>query len=542
MALPVLTIEQIRQAEAQADQNGYPYARMMEDAGAAAAQLAAEIIQRHVPDSPRITLLIGSGSNGGDGLVAARQLRQMLPTAQVRCLMLSARENDPLVEQAQANGVFFANATDDRDGRVIRQMVASADVVIDALFGIGVRLPIREAAQKLLRFARQALNERAAARRPRPYNDPTLPGQIERAPRQYVIAIDCPSGLDCDSGAIDKYALRADYTISFIAAKPGLLTFPGAAHVGQLVIAPLDMPDNLPALRTPTITLLDHDSVQRMMPVRPLDGHKGTFGRSLLIAGSDDMPGAAHLAARAAYRAGAGWVAVASSPRAINTLQATLPEAVWYPLADRQPASPLQTLIPTLDAVLIGPGIGQSAYAGQLLGDVLKLLAQADTGCACVLDADALNLWAEQPARTPLPPNTIITPHPGEMARLSGLSTVEVQANRLALVQEKAQTWGCIIVLKGAHTLIAAPNGKVAIAPFKTDALAKAGTGDTLAGIITALRGQGVAPYEAACAGVYLHGIAGLLAAQRIGSSAGVTATDVVEAIPLAWSRLTEGV
>jgi len=545
--IPVLTVDQIRKAEADADHLGYPYARMMQDAGGMVAHLAVTRANEMFPSAPRFTLLIGGGNNGGDGLVAARKLREMLPDSQVRCLMLTHRDDDPLLEAAQAVGVFFAYTQDDHDGRVIKQMVGSADIIIDALFGFGIRLPIRDDAQKILRFTRQALNERGAARRPRPLNDPTAGGQIERAPKQWVIAVDCPSGLDCDTGEIDKYALNADETVTFI-AKPGLMTFPGAAAVGKLIIAPLELPEGVKLEKRSSIGLLDNESARDLLPIRRLDGHKRTFGRSLIVGGSDEMPGAIGLAAHAAYRTGAGWVAVASVHTAVSVLQTHLLEPVWVRLPDSagfispDAVDVLSGLLPSLNAALIGPGLGESTDAAQFVLRLLTAAREIDKLPAWVIDADGLNVLSDIPDWwTQLPKDTIITPHPGEMGRLSGLTTAEVQTDRLSLARDKATAWGCVVVLKGAHTLIAAPDGKIAFSPFKTDALAKAGTGDVLAGMITALRGQGLKAFDAACVGVYLHGLAGTLAAERVGAASGVLASDVIMAIPLAWTRLLQG-
>lgn len=546
--IPVLSVEQLRTAEAEADQLGYPYAQMMQDAGSAVADLAITRAREFYPSGPRFTLLIGAGNNGGDGLVAAKKIREGLPDSQVRCLMLNHRDDDPLVEVAQAVGVFFAYTEDDHDGRVIKQMVGSADLIIDALFGFGVRLPIREAAQKVLRFTRQALNERAAARRPRPLNNPTAGGQIERPPKQWVIAVDCPSGLDCDTGELDKYAINADETVTFIAAKPGLLTFPGAATVGRLYIAPIDFPESVRLEKRSHIGLLDNETVRDMLPTRRVDGHKGTFGWALIVGGSATMPGAIGLSAQAAYHSGAGLVAIASVTSAIQALQTHLLEPVWIELPDNSgfittPAhETILQRLPTLNSVLLGPGLGNNDTT---LAFVQKLLTSAralDPAPAWVIDADGLNILSKiTDWSSLLPKNTIITPHAGEMGRLCGLTNTEVQAQRLTLARDKAMAWGCVVVLKGAHTVIAAPDGKIALSPFKTDALAKAGTGDVLAGIITALRAQGVKSFEAACLGVYLHGLAGTLAAERVGASSGVMASDVSAAIPAAWSRLIQG-
>ena len=209
--------------EAQADALGYSYEAMMQDAGRALAERAVMLLQGI--EAPRVTVLCGKGNNGGDGLVAAAELTGLLPGVQVRAYLLDRREGDPLVETARDRGVFLSYAEDDRDGRVIKHMSASADLVIDALFGIGVRLPIRDTAQRLMRYVRQSLNERNAARRARNQLDATASDQIQRPSKQYVMAVDCPSGVDCGSGATDSVAIQADITLTFIAAKPSA-TFP----------------------------------------------------------------------------------------------------------------------------------------------------------------------------------------------------------------------------------------------------------------------------------------------------------------------------
>lgn len=529
MPLSVLTIDQMRALEADADQNGYPYDRMMQDAGGCVAELAAQRARDHFDSPVRVTVLVGSGGNGGDGLIAAVRLRQLLPDSQVRALLQTRREDDPLVEAALSAGVFVAYSEDDRDGRVIRQMVGSADLLIDAVLGFGARLPVKGEAQRILRFARQALNERANARQARPLNTPTAGGQVQRPPKQWVIAVDCPSGLDLDTGAADAYTLTADDSITFFAAKPGHLTGAGVSKVGQVHVAPLDLPESIRIDKRTAISLLDNEAMRDLLPDRPLDGHKGTFGKLAVLGGSDAMPGAAGLSARAAYRAGAGWVAVATTPQATHALQTHLLEAVWWP------AVPDAERLADLDALIVGPGLGDGAHAAEVLRTALA------SARPLVIDASGLTAWAALPDRPTLPPDAILTPHPGEMATLLGQTTAEVQADRIGAAQRGAQAWGCVVVLKGAHTVIAAPNGKTALSPFKTDALAKAGTGDVLAGVIGALRAAGLPAYDAARLGVYLHGLSGVIAAEQAGHAVGVLASGVADAIPLAWSRLSRG-
>ncbi len=545
--LKILTVAQTRQVEAEANASGYSYAQMMDAAGRAVAQRALALIAAR--DHAKVTVLVGTGNNGGDGLVAGRVIAQARPDAQVRFYLLAQREPDadPVFKAVLEAGLFVAYAEHDFDGRVLRHMVASADLVLDALFGIGARLPLRDTPARVLRSARQALNERAKARRPLPLNDPTYGGQIEHAPHTYVLAVDCPSGLQCDNGEIDDAALTADETVTFIAAKPGLLTFPGASHVGRLWVASLEMPEDLklPTLENAHASLLDNESVREMLPARPPDSHKGTFGRALIVGGAGEYVGAVGLAARAAYASGVGLVTACAPANVIRALVGQVLEATWRTLPDvedaliPEAAERLTPLIAQSRALLIGPGMGRAAVTRAFLN---ALLSQSLP--PLVLDADALNLLAEVEGwSSHVPAETILTPHPGEMARLCGLSSAaDLPHDRQMLAAQKAEQWRTIVILKGAHTVIASPDGRLAVSPFKNAALAKGGTGDVLAGLVTGLRAQGMNAFDAACAAVYLHGLAGEIAAQQAEHSArSLTASDVVTHLSTALARVERG-
>jgi NAD(P)H-hydrate epimerase len=569
MTIKLLTIDETRQAEAAADAAGYSYAAMMQSAGRAAAERGFALLEAR-PDA-RVTVIVGSGNNGGDGLVAGRLIAEARPDAQIRFYLQTRRgEDDDVFAPILAAGMFIAFQEDDHDGRVLRHMVASADLVIDALFGIGVRLPIKGDAQKILRNVRQALNERARARRPGLLNNPTLPGQIERAPRTYVLALDCPSGVHCDTGAVDAYTLTADETVTFIAAKPGLLTFPAAAHVGELYVAPLEFPEELvlDVIAQSQHTLMDNESVVALLPPRPVDGHKNTFGRALIVGGSANYVGAPGMAGLAAYRSGAGLVTIAAPSNVIAGLAPHFMEATWLYLPHDMGAispdaiKPLIEEIATYRALAVGPGMGLDSKTREFLKALLTLkrtphkrpmgfnttardeAAPEEAISALpplVIDADGLNLLAEiDDWWTLLPAETVLTPHPGEMTRLCGLTPDAYTAlNPRALALERAQQWNAIVVLKGAHTVIAAPDGRSATSPFKTTALATAGTGDILTGLIAGFLAQGLTPFDAAHAGVYVHGRAGVTASSFYGyNERSITARDVLEALPFAVNEI----
>ena len=526
----IASVHAIRQIEAAADAGGISYAEMMQRAGWAAAQRAMTHLDG-IPD-PQVVVLVGPGNNGGDGLVAGRVLADEAGCA-VRFYLLRPRpESDPQLRAVRRRGLTLFSATDDEHDLMLRQMISSAHLIIDALFGIGISLPLRDDAARLLQQV-SAMME--ALRAPRP--PIILPAR--------VLAIDCPSGLDCDTGAVDPNTITADETITFIAAKPGLLTFPGAAHVGVLSVADLGLPHNLPPLRDLHASLIDGSIARTLLPPRVLESNKGTYGKTLIIAGSERYVGAPGLAARAAARAGAGLVTVAAPNGAVAALSGYLLETVWLPLGGGDVIDPARALdlitgyLGEMESVLIGPGWGRNPQNRALLRQLLEGLG--DDGPAVVIDADGLNLLSEMPGwPSLLPPGTILTPHPGEMGRLCGISTGVVQADRWGIVARSAADWGAVVLLKGAHTLIATPDGQVAALPFKVDALATAGTGDVLAGVIAGLLAGGAQPFAAAIAGGYVHGLAGQCAARRIGGMRAVIAGDVIESLGEALSLIEQ--
>jgi hydroxyethylthiazole kinase-like uncharacterized protein yjeF len=319
-------------------------------------------------------------------------------------------------------------------------------------------------------------------------------------------------------------------TVTFAGPKRGHFIFPGAAACGEIVVADIDISADLPEVAGVKVELATAGMARKLMPVRPIEGHKGTFGWALIAAGSIRYWGAAVLAGQAAYRAGAGLVALAV-PSAIRPSVATqLPEAT-YPLIDdddvlgSQSATKLLADMGNYQALLVGPGLYE---AGAFLETLLSS-GEVDLP-PMAIDADGLNLLSQM-ADWPslLPAGTVLTPHPGEMARLTGASLKDVKArDRVELAREKAAEWDCVVLLKGAFTVVAAPDGRCAILPFANPALATAGSGDVLSGIVVALLGQKLPPYEAAVLGGYLHGAA----AQLSGLDAGLLSGEIADLVP----------
>jgi ADP-dependent NAD(P)H-hydrate dehydratase / NAD(P)H-hydrate epimerase len=537
----VVTVEQMRAVEAAADQQKVTYADMMEHAGRA----VAEAIQARLGDASevKITVLAGPGNNGGDGLVAARYLAEA--GAAVSIYLSKMRdESDENLAKAREAGLFIVDGENDQRWRVLKNLMHGASVVVDALLGTGATLPVKGTIQHML--------------------DQTARVLRERRPRPLVVAVDCPSGLDCDSGAVDPATLAADLTVTFAAAKLGHFGFPAADFVGELQVADIGVPAKLDELAGVQLELASLESVAALLPARPRNAHKGTFGRAIVVAGSVNFTGAAYFAGASAYRVGTGLVTLASPMPLYGAIAAKLPEATWLILPHEMGViapGAVEVLTDELEkseSLVLGPGFGQEKATGDFLRKLLKaeehkrgrmgFIPSAEPDAEqgephelppTVLDADGLRLLAEidgWPAL--LRSQTVLTPHPGEMAALTGLETQAIQADRLGTAQKSAAEWGHVVVLKGAFTVVAAPDGRTTLQPFATAALARAGTGDVLAGAIGGLLAQGVAPYEAAVAGAYLHGLAGQIAAERLGTTASVLASDVLAALPEAVSRV----
>ncbi len=562
--IKIVTVEQMRAIEKASDAAGHSYAQMMEWAGRGVAELVIERIA--ALEAPHVVILVGPGNNGGDGLVAGYVLDDETE-AQVTFYLYKARnEDDVNFARVEALGSRVLLSEEDDDFAELRDLIRSADVVVDALLGTGTHLPVKGRMGALLEAVGDVLAEikeeqtgfdlLATPARPIP----------PESTRPLVIAVDCPTGIDSDTGEADPAALHAHETVTFAAVKIGMVKFPGAAHVGALHVGDIGLPLGLPELDDAALTMPDGPYVAGLLPERGSDSHKGTFGKALIAAGSANYVGAAGLSGSAAYRVGAGLVTVGAPGPVIDAIAGHHLEITWLHLPhDLGVIAPGAVKIikgeqVRYDAVLLGPGWPAEAPARRFLSAYLGAesnkirmgfgaesgaptnIADPDAGGVhprLVIDAGGLNVlaklngWPEA-----LPVGTILTPHAMEMARLSGLDLDDVLADRFGLAAEKAAEWGCVVVLKGAHTAIAAPDGRLAVLPFATSALATAGTGDALAGAITGLLAQGLEPYEAAVAGGYLHGLAGVLAAEKLGTEGGVTAGDVLNALPDALAIL----
>jgi NAD(P)H-hydrate epimerase len=552
--LKIVTTDEMRRIETAADAGGLSFEQMMENAGRAVARAIEEWIGAQ---DMRVLVLVGPGNNGGDGLVVARHLVEMGATVGLY-VWKRKTSGDKNWDLAQERDIPAVRMADDDDLQKLNGLLTEAHVVVDALLGTGVTRPIRGDLKRLLNEARTVIDQRR-----QPIDGPLVaPAEgVVQADPPVVVALDVPSGLNSDDGVLDPAALSADVTVTLAAIKRGHLVLPGAEAVGKLVVGDIGIPPDLYAdieleMATPA-------QIGGLLPVRPSAAHKGTFGKALVVAGSVNYTGAAYLAAGSATRVGTGLVTLAPL---YPIVAARLTEATYLLLPhDMGVLAPgavkvLSEKVEDYDALLLGPGFGQEKpteeFLSQLLGgqkavskrrlgfslDEDSVADKASLGAIrlppLIVDADGLNLLAKvEDWWRQLPPETVLTPHPGEMARLVGCQTNEVQADRIGCATEMAAKWGHVVVLKGAFTLVAGPDGKAIVLPFANPAMATAGSGDVLAGAIVGMRAQGLPPFEAALVGAYLHGLAGELARDALGD-AGVVAGDLMGMLPLSIRRL----
>lgn len=500
----VLSAEQMRAADRAASERlGVPSLLLMENAGRGVAEL---VLARAAGP---VAVVCGAGANGGDGFVVARHLRQR--GVAVRVLLAAPRARiagdaaSMLAALEAMGGVPVDDGSAWADEAPWRAALDGAAVIVDALFGIGLRDDVTGVPAAAIR----AMN----------------------AARAFRVAVDIPSGLDADTGAVRGVAVAADLTATMGARKLGLV-LDASAPVGALEVVDLGVPIAPASGAGPVCHWIDGDAVRAEVPRRGATSHKGSAGHLLVVAGSQGKTGAALLSGNAALRAGAGLVTIATTGAGQAALDAKVVEIMTARYSDgedadaRASAPAIATLAVRAKAVAIGPGIPTGP---NMRGVVRELVSR--TSAPMVIDADALNLLGPDIVRvlTLVDAPRILTPHPGEMARLVGRSTEEVQADRLGTARQLATRTKAIVVLKGARTLVAAPDGTVFINPTACGALATAGSGDVLTGVIGALLAQGMAPLAAARAGVFIHGAAGEAVAAQRGS--GTKAGDLPDAI-----------
>jgi len=496
-------------------QAGIPGAVLMENAGRGVADTVGQRFADLHPGP--VLILCGRGNNGGDGFVIARHLH----TAgwDVQAILLAERaavsgDAATMRDRFEQSGGRISVAPDAASLAVALAGASGCRLCIDALLGTG--------------FARQPEGPLA-----------TAIDWLNHQPAP-VVAVDLPSGVDATTGQVPGIAVRAALTVTFAFPKVGLVSYPGAGHAGEVIGVPIGIPAEVAASAPDDILLIDAAEARALLPPRPADGHKGTFGHLLVVAGSLGKSGAAVMAANAGLRAGAGLVTLACPAGMQQVAAAHLVEVMTVPLTEVGGAVSLQAMEELLaqsddkQAVALGPGLGTAEETAALVRRFLK-----ETPSPAVVDADGLNALAghlevleRRRGRA-----TVLTPHPGEMARLAGRTVAEIQADRIGAARAFAVTHGVVLVLKGARTVTALPDGRVRINGSGHAGMASGGMGDVLTGLIGGLLAQGMEPGAAAALGVFLHGLAGDRLRPRFGD-AGLLATDLLRELPIARNSL----
>lgn len=503
--MKLVTAEEMREIDRRTIEDWeLPGRVLMENAGRAVAQVAGELLEEH---GGRVVIVAGKGNNGGDGFVAARWLHFVGLPVEV-CLLPAGEE---LSGDAAANYTFAARSgvtIHEQCGReILDQRLADAALIIDGVLGTGITGEVRG-------VAREAI------------------AAINAAPAP-VLAIDIPSGVDSNTGAILGDAVWADTTVTFALPKVGLYQYPGREHCGRIVVAPIGVPRQLLEADEWRINLTVEADAEWMLPDRAPDMHKGDAGRLLVIAGSVGMTGAAALSALAACRAGAGLVYLACPESLNDILEGKCTEVLTRPMPETDARSlalaaeePIVELAAGMDAVVLGPGLSQHEETAEL---ARKLAARIEL--PMIIDADGLNAFAARAGELiGRAAPTVLTPHPGELSRLTGQPIAQIQSDRVAAARAAAAMTGTVVVLKGAGTVTAAPDGEVWVNPTGNEGLASGGSGDVLAGMVGAFLAGGAPALQAAVAAVFYHGRAADRAVHP--GARGLVASDLLEVIP----------
>lgn len=500
----VLTAEEMRQVDRRAiNELGIPGPVLMENAAVALADAVGE----EFPSARTVVLLCGPGNNGGDGLALARHLEGRGYVCRVFLLLRNSPPRGDAKLQwdiLRQSGIEVTEVGPDDDRVELQMGCERADLVVDALFGTGLSRPLEGHFAAVVEVLRQI--------------------------RTPVLAVDIPSGLDGSSATPPGLHAVADVTVTFAAPKVAHVLEPSASSMGKLLVAELGLPSFVVQEAPGNLHLLVADELSAYLASRPRDGHKGTFGHVLVVAGGPGTAGAAALATQAAVRSGAGLVTAAVPESLLQLVDGASLESMTVPLAQLDDAAAVAV---GKDAIAMGPGLGQDPSTAK----AVRRLA-VDLDMPLVLDADALNaLASDVTVLTRRTSPTVLTPHPGEMARLLGISTAEVQADRLAAVRRAAEISGAVVVLKGHRTLVAEPGGSVWINPTGNAAMATGGSGDVLCGLLAGLLAQGYETLAATQLAVFLHGWAGDLWVQTQAPES-LRAGDLVQGLGHAFEAL----
>lgn len=515
----IVTTRQMQQMDKNTIESfGIPGRVLMENAGRGALEMLADHFDL---EGARVAVVAGRGNNGGDGFVIGRYLMEM--GVGVSFFLLSTRDRvqgdaranmdlvlDLLAEHSLSQ---FIEIFDQESLEAAVEILLDHDLFVDAIFGTGLNSDVRG----IYRDVIELINDSGKA----------------------VFSVDIPSGINADTGAVCGKAIQADATATFAFAKAGHILYPGNLHAGDLEVIDIGIPGHIAKAQSPDIFLPEPHDIAGLIPPRDFNAHKGSFGHLLVLAGSPGKTGAAALCANAAMRTGTGLVTLGVPEKLMPVMEPMVIEPMTTALAqtpsgglDVSALDDIITLLADKAALAIGPGIGTDPGTRELIKSIMAIAS-----IPMVIDADGLNCIANDPdilntAKAPV----ILTPHPGEMARLTGKTTADIQQNRMETARNFAEKYKVILVLKGAQTLVACPDGAVFICPTGNPGMACGGMGDVLTGMIAAFLAQGLSPESAALAGVYIHGLCGDLLAEN--HAFGFSASDMVTGIPQALTTL----
>ncbi len=514
--MKVLTTLQMRMAEAAANANGTSYLRLMENAGAACARAIREQYGITAEKPKKVTVVCGRGNNGGDGYVIARKLSEI--GCRVSIILAGgtphtehAKEMFARVEQMPVNMITF-----DTNKNSALDALLNADIIVEAVFGIGLERDVTDVYAELFRY----INSSSAKK----------------------VSIDVPGGLNADTGEIMGEAVKADFTVAVCAAKPCHVLLPGSKYCGKTKVVSIGITDEEQGVSgEPYFHSIDIKGVKKVFPERNPISNKGDYGHVLSICGSKCMTGAAVLAATGAVRGGAGLVTAAFPECAYPAVSSKLTSPLFLPLEytdegliSASSADAINNAMSKANTIVIGCGLGVSKDTATVLAEVIR-----NAEVPIVIDADGINIISRninvlKAAKVPI----ILTPHPGEMSRLSGMSVKQIQSDRIQTAVDFANEYNVTVVLKGANTVVATHGRKTAFVNTTGNAgMSKGGSGDLLAGLIGAFLAQSAKPVDAAIMGVYLHGLAGDIAAEKYSMTA-MTPMDVADCLPFALSKI----
>lgn len=525
----LVSLPEMKELEEKANEKGLTYDQMMKAAGSGIAHIVDRLYD-HLRGVYPIIGLAGSGNNGGDTIIALEILASLGWDVQALVYHRS-KDSDPYLFELSQSNIQIRECRE----KILDEVMLTDCILLDGLLGTGTTLPLKPELKKILAHMKSIIQNR---------------------PFQFItVAVDNPSGIDCDTGEVPEETIPANVTICLAAIKQGLVTGNALGYCGEIIVSPIGFDQVIPGWQKGLPEVLSDRLVHQMLPMRDRLGHKGTFGTGLVVGGSSNFIGAPLLAGKAAASSGAGMIQMGVPSTIHPILAGAFPEAIWLLLPEEGGrlsvggVDILKKTYETISGMLIGPGMGlepatekfvrnilfadnkKSDHIGFNTGGTTKN-EETYTLPPLVIDADGLKLMAKTAGwHKLLPPGTILTPHPGEMSILTGLSVEEIQSNRREVAIKYAKEWKCVVVLKGAGTIIAEPKGQSYLMPFASSSLAHAGTGDVLAGIILGLRVQGLPAFEAASAGVWIHGKAALLASEVCGHPASVLAGDLIDQI-----------